>query len=515
MKNKPAFFFLLLIGLLSIHTVSAQAFFKTYQDSLNCLAVDILENEDQSVVVNNYYSWLSNGAAYSGLVKLSPLGDTLLQHKCIVYGGDTLYLSALTKESDGFFLAQAEAKDDTFYLVRFDSLLQVVKKVPVIKMNNFTPAAPSIIKLSSGTYRIILINYAQTSGQPRSKILFLDQNLKLTFQKTLDYQAILGGMIYDPINQKIVVNQTAYFDSILYYNYFTKGCVAQYDTLFRQLKIGLNQPLMAVDNNNPFSDHWADAFNSNPLFINSQQVIGTTCASLHMYIPPSNYFSLGDIVIYKHDFSVDSMVKYTQLPTVNLADLIMPTNITLANVPSGDIYSGSYSALGQNIAPDSWGFWGREQWVCMSKLDQNLQIIWQKEYKLPQEAMVLTKVLGSKDNTVFFIGYSFHSSNPQKAKPFIGKTDLWGGLVTKQQELNKSSLLIEVFPNPATDQINFKTSELTNAFLEIHDIQGKRIMDQKITFPYALSLESFPPGLYLWKIKTMDGGFQSGRWIKQ
>lgn len=71
---------------------------------------------------------------------------------------------------------------------RFDSLLQVVKKFPIIRMNNLAPAAPSIIKLSSVTYRIILINYAQTSGQPRSKVLFY--RLFFSFFKPIKSQTI-------------------------------------------------------------------------------------------------------------------------------------------------------------------------------------------------------------------------------------------------------------------------------------------------------------------------------------
>jgi hypothetical protein len=61
---------------------------------------------------------------------------------------------------------------------------------------------------------------------------------------------------------------------------------------------------------------------------------------------------------------------------------------------------------------------------------------------------------------------------------------------------------IEIFPNPATDEIVIKTSNAHPLMISIYDINGREISEQKYTT--RLNVGAFTNGIYFIEIKGTD-----------
>ena len=68
------------------------------------------------------------------------------------------------------------------------------------------------------------------------------------------------------------------------------------------------------------------------------------------------------------------------------------------------------------------------------------------------------------------------------------------------------------YPNPEKDVLNIRTS-LQNARVEIYDLSGKLICNQEITENItSIDAESWPSGVYVWKVYTNQAGPSTLRW---
>ena len=79
---------------------------------------------------------------------------------------------------------------------------------------------------------------------------------------------------------------------------------------------------------------------------------------------------------------------------------------------------------------------------------------------------------------------------------------------------------LNVYPNPGKEMLNIQT-EWNNAFVEIHDLNGKTIHSQRITDRHtAINAESWPAGMYVWKLYSGDSAIsktltKTGKWMKR
>jgi hypothetical protein len=72
-----------------------------------------------------------------------------------------------------------------------------------------------------------------------------------------------------------------------------------------------------------------------------------------------------------------------------------------------------------------------------------------------------------------------------------------------------------IYPNPASDNINFNITNSNNTFtFELYDSQGRKLISKEITNNRQLSLEGLAKGIYLYNL-NIDGEIQSGKLIKE
>lgn len=68
------------------------------------------------------------------------------------------------------------------------------------------------------------------------------------------------------------------------------------------------------------------------------------------------------------------------------------------------------------------------------------------------------------------------------------------------------SAKFSIYPNPATNQIIVDLKELNNANLEISDINGRKLLNQKLEkFSNIIKIDHFDSGIYFFKINTSEG----------
>ena len=83
-------------------------------------------------------------------------------------------------------------------------------------------------------------------------------------------------------------------------------------------------------------------------------------------------------------------------------------------------------------------------------------------------------------------------------------------------EAHDNGLKVAVaYPNPGKDVLNIRTG-LQNAHVEIYDLTGKLVCNQEITENIAsINAESWPSGVYVWKVIVEGKEAEVGKWIKE
>lgn len=77
------------------------------------------------------------------------------------------------------------------------------------------------------------------------------------------------------------------------------------------------------------------------------------------------------------------------------------------------------------------------------------------------------------------------------------------------------SVCTEVFPVPSTDRLNIRTAH-ENARIEIYDLTGKVVYSQEITDnTTSINTESWPAGMYFWKVISNGKEAETGKWVKE
>ncbi len=97
--------------------------------------------------------------------------------------------------------------------------------------------------------------------------------------------------------------------------------------------------------------------------------------------------------------------------------------------------------------------------------------------------------------------------------PEVHKT-INGGIFTNLNEFEYNLYLLKVYPNPSTDLINFDSPFRIDK-LEITDITGSIIFQSEdIKHNYKIPINSFSPGLYIYKA-YINNNVQQGKLVIQ
>lgn len=75
--------------------------------------------------------------------------------------------------------------------------------------------------------------------------------------------------------------------------------------------------------------------------------------------------------------------------------------------------------------------------------------------------------------------------------------------------------LVNIYPNPFDDQINFITSDNDEASLVLYDNYSRQVLEQKFIHSTKLKTQKLTAGIYFYQMRTSKGGIARGKIIKR
>ncbi len=224
-----------------------------------------------------------------------------------------------------------------------------------------------------------------------------------------------------------------------------------------------------------------------------------------------------DVRLYELDDNIDGTEPYIpslQYITRTSDDLDWPSGIELLDDNS------LCFAYTLNI-----GFWSNlDSWMMIEHLTHGFDTISTLYYDHEGERIhsTATSILATNDGGLLLVYQSKNLDNTDQRWTTITKfpAEAFVGI----EEAHDSGLKVAIaYPNPGKDVLNIRTG-LQNARVEVYDLSGKLICNQEITENVtSINAESWPSGVYVWKVYTNQAGpstgsgtlAETGKWIKE
>ncbi len=218
-----------------------------------------------------------------------------------------------------------------------------------------------------------------------------------------------------------------------------------------------------------------------------------------------------DINITQFNAENDSLIKKHVFGKVDTVDV--PGYNGLVECDGGFYvgYTSEYEPF------NGWYGNGQESKFVLTKLDSNLNILWDKEYSLPGSYIMLVDMITTTDNGCLMIGATQNNnSSIEKNDILLIKVDS-NGIATWTKNIKISTANINIFPNPTTDYVNIevKGSQQIKE-LSIIDINGKQVLKKQINTTHTrLDIRRLARGLYIIEGVMKNGKRFSEKFVKE
>ncbi len=157
-----------------------------------------------------------------------------------------------------------------------------------------------------------------------------------------------------------------------------------------------------------------------------------------------------------------------------------------------------------------------DSWIMIEHLTPEFDTIATVFYDLPGERMHCEAfgIKASRDGGALLGLWGYDMDHPNTRYESVVKfpsVAFWG-----VNEAHDNGLKLAVaYPNPGCSTLNICTG-LPNAHIEVYDALGRLIHEQEITEnETAINAESWPSGLYVWKIYSKNKEAETGSWLKE
>jgi hypothetical protein len=119
-----------------------------------------------------------------------------------------------------------------------------------------------------------------------------------------------------------------------------------------------------------------------------------------------------------------------------------------------------------------------------------------------KEGIYLQPILKDWDNDGFL---DLIIGNQRGGLSFFGTNIDLNGTVDTQEPVADAALQVNLYPNPATDQLFIEVENMQNIEVTIYDQLGRILLNTSVNqSKYILSVEGYPAGVYLLKIRHLD-----------
>ncbi|MEI6696103.1 MAG: T9SS type A sorting domain-containing protein [Bacteroidota bacterium] len=178
----------------------------------------------------------------------------------------------------------------------------------------------------------------------------------------------------------------------------------------------------------------------------------------------------------------------------------------------------SIFVTGTNCSLDSAYFAYEDNTIFLWNIKLNGQVNWQKYYGIGKK-FIVSNITETADGGCFLVGevWDWHHYPDYTTDLFFLKVDRNGnitGSVGINEKINQSE--IAVYPNPAKASINFNTGMYSNYHLSIFNALGQTIIQQHCTSSQnTFDIQSYPQGMYYYKLVSDKGKVISGKFVKE
>jgi hypothetical protein len=209
---------------------------------------------------------------------------------------------------------------------------------------------------------------------------------------------------------------------------------------------------------------------------------------------------------YLHNKIVDSLIGTSIQPAYPSAF----TNLSL--VDSHFIFYGYTDNLTSNYYSQF------QSSFTLCKMDLLGNVLYKKEIFDSIHYVTLFGIHTTRDGGCLLNGDSYNYTEGNYEKDiFIVKVDS-SGQVTWTHSITAISTKVNLFPNPASDQLNIALSDENEIieFIQIHDLQGRTVLQQETkSYFIKLNIKYLPSGVYLLSGFTQSGKSFNGKFIRE
>ncbi len=198
----------------------------------------------------------------------------------------------------------------------------------------------------------------------------------------------------------------------------------------------------------------------------------------------------------------------TAVPTFNSMDFIDEDRIFFGATPYGFF---SYIFFDNTY-----------QYFILRMLDRNLNTMDEVYYDMGKDSTALWvfNLKATRDGGCIIAGHFWNYvetpsvNNPKAFRSVVKKfpPEAFDGI----EEAHDNGLKVAfAYPNPGGNVLNIRTA-LRNVHVAVYDMNGKLICDQEISdIITSVNVESWPSGIYIWKVIKDGSEAESGKWVKE
>ena len=163
------------------------------------------------------------------------------------------------------------------------------------------------------------------------------------------------------------------------------------------------------------------------------------------------------------------------------------------------------------------GFYdNQDSWMMIERLDADFDTITTCYYDIEPDKRINSHaqcVTAARDGGVLLVSRSKNLDDTNQRWTTITKFPAEAFEGIDEAHDNRLKVVI-AYPNPGKDVLNIRTG-LQNAHVEIYDLSGKLVYNQKITDNITtINTMNWTNGTYIWKVITNGKMAETGKWVK-
>jgi len=238
-------------------------------------------------------------------------------------------------------------------------------------------------------------------------------------------------------------------------------------------------------------------------FIIADEVLQTTIA--HYPGDPINHYE--NMAFFKSDLSGE-VYSYIMVDSPNT--VVKPAQVQAVDYTDPDaIYLCAYEYL----TPNSWGELVQYNRIFLKKVNQNMEVQWEKSFVLGEFHYMPHYVMATKDGGCLITGKVVYQKDVNEGL-FAFKVDA-DGLAGTAEIAIQDVRPYNCYPNPVNGELHLSFSpDVQPSQVELYDLQGRLVRCQRNSFEYV-DMGPLSSGTYMMRVAMKDGRVYTEKVVKE